>query len=123
MEYNKDISIGENKWIKWVDFDAEKVNPISIDDLIEPMSRFWKNLEIECLAECCGIEAFSFLPKDIENASKDFNNNELYNLFNKTINKLNNISDEVIVSRLLNQLMNREMFIELLEHIKENINH
>lgn len=121
MEISKDISIGEEKWIKWIEFDAESSTPKNIDTLLEPTKVFWKYLEIECVAECCGIDAFSFSNEDIQNASDKTGLPNLEILINQTINEVESFDDEVIVSSLLNQLLNRKVFLEQLEHIKMNI--
>lgn len=121
MENAKDISTGKDKWIKWIEFDAESTTPKDIDTLLEPTKGFWRYLEIECLAECCGIDAFSFCNEDIQNANDKAGIPNLEILFNEIIEEVKSLVDEVIVSRQLNQLMNRKMFLQLLEHLIQNI--
>ncbi|MEQ9166866.1 MAG: DUF6331 family protein [Fulvivirga sp.] len=121
MEFSKDISIAKDKWIKWIEFDAESINSKDIGYLIEPTIKFWKQLEIECLAECCGIDAFSFWAENIQKANKKANISNLENLINQIIEKVAAIKEDVVVSSQLNQLINRKVFLELLEHIKKNI--
>ncbi|WP_367998431.1 DUF6331 family protein [Cellulophaga lytica] len=41
--------------------------------------------------------------------------------YNIIINKLYSSNKEVVSSTILNQLINREVFIQLLEHVKEKI--
>ena len=62
------ISIGKDKWIKWVDFNRyvyDQCIPINydqcfeIDYLLEPTFDFWNKLETECVAGCCGINAYN----------------------------------------------------------------
>lgn len=33
---------------------------LNIDTLLKKNEDFWKSLEIHCLVECCGIDAFAF---------------------------------------------------------------
>jgi hypothetical protein len=121
MEISKDISVGEEKWIKWIEFDAESANPKDIDTFLDPTKEFWKHLEIECVAECCGIDAFSFWNEDIQNAVDTAGIPNLEILFEEIIGEVESLTDEVIMSSQLNQLMNRDMFLKLLEHLKKNI--
>ncbi|MDB4533494.1 DUF6331 family protein [Vicingaceae bacterium] len=121
MGISKDISIGEEKWIKWIEFDAESASPKDIDKLLEPTKEFWNFLEIECLAECCGIDAFAFWSEDIQNADDKARIPNLRILLNEITKEVESLTDEVVVSSRLNQLMNRKVFLKLLEHLKKNI--
>src|SRR2546430_2761473 len=65
-----DISIGQDKWITFVDISNRPYErAVSIDHLISPMESFWSALETNCVAGCCGIDAFSLWPEDLEAAS------------------------------------------------------
>ena len=41
---------------------------LDLDLYIVPLNTFFDKLEVECVRECCGIEAFSFMPEDIHKA-------------------------------------------------------
>src|SRR5690606_30780078 len=120
MRSEHDIPINEDQWINWIEFDAQSVDPIDVDTLIKPLNDFFSKLEIVCLAECCGVGAFSFFPNDITNASKDFNAEYLPAQLDKLINEISEIKGQVIVSEKLNQLMHASVFMELLKHIRSN---
>jgi len=121
MDISKDISIGEDEWITWIEFDVESANPKDIDTFLEPTKEFWKHLEIDCVAECCGIDAFSFWNDDIQNAVDKAGTPNLNVLFKEIISQVELLTDEVIMSTQLNQLMNRDMFLKLLKHLTKNI--
>ena len=121
MQITKDISIGKDEWIKWIEFDAISIEPLEVDEILEPIKPFLKGLETECMAECCGIDAYSFWYEEIVQSSAELNKNELENHINIIINKLSSSNKEVVSSTILNQLINREVFIQLLEHVKEKI--
>lgn len=115
------IRIGKRNWIKWIDFDFKLTEPKRIDSLLEPTIAFWTHIEIECVAGCCGIHAFSFLKEDIQIAAQKSGIKDLKALFDTIINEIKIISDDVVVISQLNQLINRNVFLELLEHIKTNL--
>ena len=48
MVKTKDISIGKDKWITWVELDIDHNDSFDIDSLLEPTKEFWQNLETEC---------------------------------------------------------------------------
>jgi hypothetical protein len=121
MDESKNISIAEHEFIDWIDFDASSVNPKNIDELIEPTAEFWQNLEIKCVAECCGIDAFSFWTEDIKSATENSKISNLVPLIDKAIVGISNLEDDVIVSSQINQLISKQVFLKLLKHIRKNI--
>jgi len=118
---NQDISIGENQWIDWVEFDALAANPTDIDNLLKPTIDFWKKLETECVAPCCGIDAFAFWPADIEKASANFDDKWIILELTKLKKGISEIDNSVIVSTLLNQLIHKNVFLRLLDHLIHHV--
>ena len=55
----KNISIGKDEWIEWVEFDPQNVDLFELDLLLKPTEKLWKALETECVVGCCGIDALS----------------------------------------------------------------
>ncbi|MGD9493991.1 MAG: DUF6331 family protein [Bacteroidales bacterium] len=119
---NKDISIGKDKWIKWIDFDHQTASVYDIDQMIEPITGFLELFETECVAECCGINAFAFWPEDIQIVKKDFNCEDLLIKFQEIKKQLMLIQSEVVNSHFLNQLLRKEVFVKLIEHLIAEIN-
>ena len=82
-------------------------------------------MEVECVRECCGIEAFSFMPEDIQKALAGF--------FAETmIIQLKAMQTAIekqywcktVSSTILNNNFDRKVFLELLDHIiKTNTNY
>jgi hypothetical protein len=97
-----DISIGQERWIKWVQLDPDDKDLYYIDHLLEPLEPLWKNLETECVAACCGIGAFALWPEDIQIVSKHLNSKELKLHFLKMKNELLLIEQKIVVSKKLN---------------------
>jgi hypothetical protein len=101
----------------WIEPDTSDENLFEVDGLLVSSFEFFDGLEICCMAECCGIGAFSFDPTDIATASKDLDKEKLIEDLEKALKELKNRSEKTIVSSRLNNLFNRSTFIHLLEHI------
>jgi len=61
------ILIGNNLFIKELPVDYTG-KLLDLDPYITPLNTFFDRLEVECVRECCGIQAFSFMPEDIHKA-------------------------------------------------------
>ncbi|WP_314205757.1 DUF6331 family protein [Capnocytophaga bilenii] len=61
------ILIGNNLFIEEfpVDYGGKLLD---LDPYITPLKTFFDKLEVACIRECCGIQAFSFIPEDIHKA-------------------------------------------------------
>ena len=79
---------------------------------------FLNKLEVKCVRECCGIQAFSFMPEDIHKA--------LVGLSVETIaTQLKAIQTAIeeqwwyntVGSTILNNNFDRKVFLQLLAHI------
>ena len=79
---------------------------------------FFDKLEVECVRECCGIEAFSFMPEDIQKA--------LVGLSAETViiqlKAMQTAIEEqwwnkTVSSTILNNNFDRKVFLQLLSHI------
>ena len=117
MNHSEDISIGQGRWIKWIEFDPLSVKPLDVDTVLEPTLEFWEDLEVDCLSACCGINAFSFWEDDIHRAYQQSTVPNLEATLNETIREIESMEAEVLVSSRLNQLIHRRVFLQLLEHL------
>ena len=119
---NKDnISIGENIWIEWIDFDYKNSNPKEIDEFLQPTMNFWAGLEIHCVAGCCGIDAFSFWSEDIKNSSNQFGQNYLIEELNVLKYKICHLDNDELMSNRMNNLFHKKVFSHLIDHILQQI--
>ena len=100
----------------WIDPDTSDKNLFEVDVLLTASFDFFDKLEIVCMAECCGIGAFSFDATDIITASKDLDKSKLVEDLEIAIGKLNSRTEKTIVSSRLNNLFDKSTFIHLLEH-------
>lgn len=123
METTKDISIGKDKWIGWIDFDSTDDNDLfEIDDLLRSTFDFWDKLETQCMAECCGIDAYSFWQDDIKLAVGKMDKVDIVNKLLSAKKEIESRSETIVISEKLNNLIDKSVFIQLLDHIVTTIN-
>ena len=115
------ILIGNNLFIEElpVDYNGKLLD---LDPYIAPLNTFFDKLEVVCVRECCGIEAFSFMPEDIQKA--------LVGLSVETIvTQLKAMQTAIeeqywcktVGSTILNNNFDRKVFLQLLNHIIKTI--
>jgi hypothetical protein len=117
-----DVRIGNDEWIYFVEIvgGTEKAN--SLDAFFHPMESFWRLLEVNCVSECCGIYAHSFLPQDIWNAVRKCGDAKLKEKLMKLREHFDGISNDCVYSTVLNQYFDRIMFSKLLDHVIATVN-
>jgi hypothetical protein len=117
-----DISIGQDKWITFVDIANRPYERAeSIDHLISPIEPFWSALETNCVAGCCGIDAFSLWPEDIEAASSSQERQAIVSALESLREFGESSSADTFVSSRLNNLFDKKVLIELIQHIQSYV--
>ena len=115
------ILIGNNLFIEELSIDYSG-KMLDLDPYIASLNTFFDRLEVECVRECGGIEAFSFMPKDIQKA--------LIGLSAETIvTQLKAMQTAIeeqywcktLSSTILNNNFDRKVFLQLLNHIIKTI--
>ena len=115
------ILIGNNLFIEELPVDYSG-KLLELDLYIAPLNTFFDKLEVECVRECCGIEAFSFMPEDIHKA--------LVGLSAETIvTQLKAMQTAIegqwwynaVGSTILNNNFSKKVFLQLLAHIIKTI--
>ena len=115
------ILIGNNLFIEELSIDYSG-KMLDLDPYIASLNTFFDRLEVECVRECCGIEAFSFMPEDIQKA--------LIGLSAETIvTQLKAMQTAIeeqywcktLSSTILNNNFDRKVFLQLLNHIIKTI--
>ena len=115
------ILIGNNLFIEELPVDYSG-KLLDLDPYIAPLNTFFDKLEVECVRECCGIQAFSFMPEDIQKA--------LAGLSAETvITQLKAMQTAIeeqywcktVGSTILNNNFDRKVFLQLLNHIIKTI--
>ncbi len=117
-----DVSIGKEEWIRFVDITGRTENAVDLDSRIRPLETFWRSLEVNCVSECCGINAHSFSPQDIWNAVRHTHDPQLRQKLTALRNHVDSLSADCVVSGILNQYFDRTMFSRLLDHVIATVN-
>lgn len=108
--------LGNNDWIEWVEFNPQSVSLCDIDEFILERKSFWDKLESECVKECCGFDAYSFLSKDIRKAKSGEKNFNTY--IKKFVEHVSNSNNEILITEYMNQIIHKTTLLNLLTHIE-----
>ena len=111
------ILIGNNLFIEElpVDYNGKLLD---LDPYIAPLNIFFDKLEVECVRECCGIQAFSFMPEDIHKALVELSAETIVT----QLKAMQTAIEEqywckTVGSTILNNNFDRKVFLQLLAHI------
>jgi hypothetical protein len=115
-----DIQIEHRKWIELQSPQSGLDDALNIDRFVDRIPAFWKDLETECMAECCGIAAFSFWQEDIDRALGKGSTGVAETIEDLRFFVAEN-DGKVFVSSRLNQYFPHQTLIELLDHISAAI--
>ena len=116
------VLIGNDERIQFVDIAGRTENAASIDNFIGEMEPFWRALEVNCVSECCGIDAHSFLPQDIWNAVRSCRDVTLKSKLASLRQYVDGLQADCVRSAILNQYFDRTMFLQLLDHVIATVN-
>jgi hypothetical protein len=116
-----DISIGKDQWISWQDIDGMQNHAADVDDLFAPIDNFWARLETECVAECCGIDAFALWPEDIQRATVEVQDSTLLEKLDTLRDQVTRGAEKTFVSKRLNNFFHRDVLLKLIDHIETNV--
>lgn len=115
------ILIGNNLFIRELPIDYNgKI--LDLDPYIVPLNAFFDKLEVECVRECCGIEAFSFMPENIHKALVGLSSESIVT----QLKAMQTAIEEqwwysAVGSTILNNNFDRKVFLQLLAHIIKTI--
>ncbi|CAG0950241.1 hypothetical protein ANRL4_00028 [Anaerolineae bacterium] len=111
------ILIGEGQWIEHIDLTGRYESAVNIDLLLRDLAPLWSMLETECVADCCGIDAFDFTPENIANAAIKLNSADVCAKIEGLQVRLAELGAGVFVSKRLNNYSDRAVFETLLRHL------
>lgn len=116
MEYENRISIGKDLYIKSGPIPPDWDKSIPIDDILSPIQPFLSKFEVNCVAGCCGIDAYQFWPDDIIRAL-DSDTNSLLHTLRDVRESLTELPDVLFMSERINYYFKKSVLIKLLDHI------
>lgn len=115
--HSNDISIGPRHWIN-VEKTTLSGELIELDPLMEELLPMRQALETECVAACCGIDAFGLWPEDVLEHSAYLPKAKLHSQLNALINNIEQQPDADYYSRRLNDCFSRATLLQLLQHLQ-----
>lgn len=115
--HSNDISIGPEHWIS-VEKTTISGELIELDPLMNALLPMWHALEKECVAACCGIDAFGLWPEDVLEHTAHLPKAELHHQLSSLINNIEQQPDANYYSRILNNCFNRATLLLLLQHLQ-----
>lgn len=78
-------------------------------------------LEKNCVAECCGFNAFDFFQETIFSVVFGMDADVLINALGRAIVDVGRVETSVVVSSRMNNFADKRVFVALLRHIKSCI--
>jgi hypothetical protein len=120
-ENKSDIHIGETERIHWVEFDTSSNDLFEVDYIVAKHDDFWTFLQMFCVPDCCGLDAFRFYPGDIKNAADHVDKELFRSDLSKLKTDLLSSDKDIIISSRLNNLVDKNVFIRLIDHITDNL--
>lgn len=121
MPIDKRIPIGEDHYIDWIDFDPIASPVFRVDDLNEPLGTFWGRLEIDCMALCCGVDAFNFMPDTILQRTTELDWSRVTTELKSLREQVQQLAEPIVVSGRLNQLFEKSVYLRLLDHLIDTL--
>ncbi|MFD2937501.1 DUF6331 family protein [Spirosoma flavum] len=132
---SRTVSIGPDKEMKLLEFDYNASSVLELDKLLGNSSdaignysdvegslgQLWNKLETNCIAGCCGIDAFAFWPEDIAIIVKELDKKELLEQLVQLKNRVLNSSQQIVYYHRFNSLFAKLSFLELLDYLIEEV--
>lgn len=119
--HENDISIGKDRWITFGDLNDGQERAVELDPLLACVMSFLDLLETECVAACCGIDAYGLWPDNINTAIASLSTPEKSRLIlnlAQVQTEVENLPTDTVVSTRLNQYFRKRVFLEVLRHVR-----
>lgn len=118
-----DISIGKDRWITFVELDGQQTSAVELDEILKPIEPFLDSLETECVAACCGIDAYALWPEDIAGATKQSDIPNLSQAIDTVQKRITDTVGDSYVSHRMNNFFHRQTLVQLIDHIAHCVRH
>ncbi|OXI84408.1 hypothetical protein CFB40_25635 [Burkholderia sp. AU31652] len=122
--HKDDISIGPDRWIEFGDLSGGHAHAATIDACLAEVMPLIDALETNCVAECCGIDAFGFWPDEIKVAVATRDRDALARLADDLLtvqHSIDALPSDFVVSTRMNQYFRKAVVVELLAHIRTTV--
>jgi hypothetical protein len=118
---DNDISIGDGRWITFIDVTDGQIAAVNVDAILEPVWPFLRLLETHCVAGCCGIEAFDFWSDNIARATNVYSGVNLRERLVAVRDRVGETNATVFVSDRFNSYFDKRVLLALLDHIVSHV--
>lgn len=122
--HKDDISIGPDRWIAFGDLSGGQAQAVAIDPSLAAVMPLIDALETDCVAACCGIDAFGFWPNEIAVAVAARDRDALARLVDDLLSvqrSIDALPSDLVVSMRMNQYFRKAVVLELLAHIRTTV--
>ncbi|ACA94973.1 MULTISPECIES: DUF6331 family protein [Burkholderia cepacia complex] len=122
--HKNDIGIGQDRWIECGDLPADLRDAIDVDPHLATVMPLVDAMEIHCVAECCGIDAFGFWPDEITVALDTQDSDALTRLIDDLLSirhAIEALPSDIVVSKRINQYFRKMVMLELLARLRTTI--
>lgn len=116
-----DISVGKDRWIEFIELNDRRLAAVEIDEILNPIFPFLDLLENDCVAECCGIDAYTLWPDDVAEAARKLGSPDLALKIERIKKQIATMDGDAVVSHKINNYFHKGVFLQLIDHIASSI--
>ena len=116
-----DIQIGDDAWIEWISLDGRYEQAVDIDPLLGELWPLICLLETQCVADCCGMDAYDFTREAVNTALLELDRAKLHAACAQAHSAVAAAASDVLLSNTMNHYADKRVFLQLLEHLDECI--
>ncbi|MDS0851613.1 DUF6331 family protein [Burkholderia cenocepacia] len=122
--HKNDIGIGQDRWIECGDLPVDLSDAIDVDPHLAAVMPLIDALETNCVAGCCGIDAFGLWSDEIAVALDTWDSDALTRLVDDLLSirhAIEALPSDIVVSKRINQYFRKTAMLELLAHLRTTI--
>jgi len=112
-----DIQIGDDAWIEFIDLDGRYDQAVDIDALLGELWQLICRLETNCVAGCCGMDAYDFTREGIAMAMLELDRAQLHAACVQARAAVAAVDSDVLTSATMNHVADKRVFLQLLDHL------
>lgn len=116
-DHQDDIFIGENHWIEFINLEGRYHLAVEIDPYLNDLWPLIERLETDCVAACCGFDAFDFTSEAIHMVMDGLDRARLLTACDEAQRNIRNVPSTVVVSKRMNNLADKQVMLQLIGHI------
>lgn len=119
--HKDDILIADGEWIEFISLEGRYDQAVEVDEHLAGLWPLIDRLETQCVAECCGFDAYDFTGDGIDEALLGLDCVQLHEACEQAKRDIEATGSGVVMSSKMNNLADRRVFIRLLDHLDSRI--